>query len=63
MGLKTDFSSVPMARLVTNSDSDSVALFLKKTSRPKLSVRLAPNNPAMEQEFVLAVADELRNSL
>ena len=63
VGLKTDFSSVPMARLVTNSDSDSVALFLKKTSRPKLSVRLAPNNPAMEQEFVLAVADELRNSL
>ena len=63
VGLKTDFTSVPMARLVTNADSDSVALFLKKTNRPKLSVRLAPNNLEMEQEFVFAVADELRNSL
>jgi hypothetical protein len=63
VGLKTDFTSIPMARLVTNADSDSVALFLKKTNRPKLSVRLAPNNLEMEQEFVFAVADELRNSL
>ena len=62
-GLKTDFSSVTMGRLVTNSDSDSGALFLKKTHRPKLSVRLAPDNLTMEQEFVFAVADELRNSL
>lgn len=63
VGLKTDFSSVPMARLVTNAASDSVALFLKKTSRPKLSVRLTPDSPDMEQEFVFAVADELRNTL
>lgn len=63
VGLKTDFTSVPMARLVTNSASDSVALFLKKTSRPKVSFRLAPSNSGMEQEFVFAVADELRNSL
>jgi len=62
-GLKSDFTSVPMARLVSNSDSESVAQFLKKTQRPKLSVLLAPNNPTMEQEFVFAVADELRNSL
>jgi hypothetical protein len=63
VGLKTDFSSVPMARLVTNANSDSVALFLKKNSRPKMSALLEPNNPTMEQEFVFAVADELRNTL
>ena len=63
VGLKADFTSVPMARLVTNSESESIARFLKKTSRPKLTCRLDPNNSAMEQEFVCAVADELRNSL
>lgn len=63
VGLKTDFTSVPMARLITNVEADSVAQFLKKNSRPKLSMRLEPNNPSMEQEFVFAVADELRNSL
>ena len=63
VGLKTDFASVPMARLVTNSDSNSVALFLKKTARPKLTVRLTADSPDMEQEFVFAVADELRNCL
>jgi hypothetical protein len=52
-----------MARLVTNANSDSVALFLKKNSRPKMSALLEPNNPTMEQEFVFAVADELRNTL
>jgi hypothetical protein len=63
VGLKTDSSSVPMARLVTNADSDTVALFLKKTARPKLTVRLTPSNPDLEQEFIFAVADELRNCL
>ena len=63
VGLKADFTSVPMARLVTNSQSDSVARFLRKTSRPKLTYRLDPNNSAMEQEFIYAVADELRNTL
>jgi hypothetical protein len=63
VGLKMDFTSVPIARLVTNSASDSVALFLKKNNRPRASFRLAPDNPAMEEEFVYAVADELRNTL
>lgn len=63
VGLKADFTSVPMARLVTNSDSESVARFLKKTSRPKLTCRLEPNNSTMEQGFIYAVADELRNTL
>jgi hypothetical protein len=63
VGLKMDFTSVPMARLVTNSASDSVALFLKKNNRPRASFCLAPDNPAMEEEFVYAVADELRNTL
>jgi hypothetical protein len=58
-----DFTSVPIARLATNSASDSVALFLKKNNRPRASFRLAPDNPAMEEEFVYAVADELRNTL
>ena len=52
-----------MARLIKSSDSDRVAFFLKKTARPKLTVRLTPNSPDMEQEFVFAVADELRNSI
>jgi hypothetical protein len=63
VGLRSDFTSVPMARLVTNSDSESVALFLKKNNRPKLSRRIEPGNANMEVEFVCAVADELRNSL
>jgi hypothetical protein len=63
VGLRSDFTSVPIARLVTNSDSASVALFLKKTNRPKLSRRVEPGNPSMEDEFVCALADELRNAL
>jgi hypothetical protein len=63
VGLRSDFTSVPMARLVTNSDSESVALYLKKNNRPKLSRRIEPGNPGMEDEFIYAVADELRNSL
>lgn len=63
VGLKTDFTTVPLARLITNVEAQSVAQFLKKNYRPKLSMRLEPNNPSMEQEFVFAVADELRNSL
>ena len=63
VGLRSDFTSVPLARLVTNSDSASVALFLKKNSRPKLSRHLEPGSPSMENEFVYAIADELRNSL
>lgn len=63
VGLRSDFTSVPLARLVTNSDSTSVALFLKKNNRPKLSRHLEPGNSNMENEFICAVADELRNSL
>ena len=63
VGLQSDFTSVPIARLVTNSDSDSVALFLKKNNRPKMSRHIEPGNANMETEFVYAVADELRNSL
>jgi len=63
VGLRSDFTSVPLARLATNSDSASVALFLKKNNRPKLSRRLEPGNPNMENEFIYAVVDELRNSL
>lgn len=63
VGLRSDFTSVPIARLVTNSDSDSVALFLKKNNRPKMSRHIEPGNASMEDEFVYAVADELRNSL
>jgi hypothetical protein len=63
VGLRSDFTSVPIARLVTNSDSDSVALFLKKNNRPKMSRHIEPGNADMETEFVYALADELRNSL
>jgi hypothetical protein len=63
VGLKSDFTSIPMARLVTNSYSGSVARFLRKNNRPKASFRLDPSNPNMEQEFIMAVADELRNTL
>jgi hypothetical protein len=63
VGLKADFSSVQMARLVTNADSQNVSLFLRGNSRPKMSALLAPQNAGMEQEFVHAIADELRNSL
>ena len=63
VGLRSDFTSVPIARLVTNSDSASVALFLKKNNRPKLSRRLEPGNQSMENEFMYAIVDELRNSL
>jgi hypothetical protein len=63
VGLRCDFTSVPVVRLVTNADSESVALYLKKTNRPKLSRRIEPNNPDMENEFIYAVADELRNTL
>jgi len=63
VGLRSDFTSVPLARMVTNSDSESVALFLKKNNRPKLSKRIEPSNQNMEDEFIYAMADELRNSL
>jgi len=63
VGLRSDFTTVPMARLVTNSASDSISLFLKKNSRPKMSRYIEPGNVTMEDEFVYAVADELRNSL
>jgi hypothetical protein len=63
VGLKSDFTSVPMSRLVTNADSEVVAQFLKKNYRPKISSRLDPGNPNIEQRFVSAVADELTNSL
>jgi hypothetical protein len=63
VGLRSDFTSVPIARLVTNSDSASGALYLKKNSRPKLSRHVEPGNPNIEQEFVFALADELRNAL
>jgi hypothetical protein len=63
VGLRSDFTSVPMARLVTNSDSGSVALFLRKSNRPKMSRYIQPNNKSREDEFICAIADELRNSL
>lgn len=63
VGLRSDFTAVPIARLVTNADSESVALFLKKSNRPKLSRHIQPNNKNMEDEFIYAIADELRNSL
>lgn len=63
VGLRSDFQSVPIVRLVTNSDSASVALFLKKNNRPKMSRLIEPGNSSMEQEFVHAIADELRNTL
>ena len=63
VGLRADFSSVPMARLVSNADSQNVSLFLRGNSRPKMTPLLTPQNAEMEQEFIYAIADELRNSL
>lgn len=63
VGLLADFTNVPVARLVTNSDSPSVREYLRKKNRPKFNGALLPSNLAMETEFINAVADDIRTRL
>ena len=63
VGLITDFQSIKIARLVTNSDSASVRPYLRKRIKYKFNSNLVPSEPDLETEFINAVADDLRNRL
>lgn len=62
VGLLSDFSSAKSARPVTNSNSDSVRMYLTERVKLKLSQHLVPDS-AEEAMFINAVAEDLRSRL
>ncbi|MCE7982838.1 MAG: hypothetical protein DYG89_16775 [Caldilinea sp. CFX5] len=63
VGLVSDFRGLKVARLVTNSSSESVRKYLKDRVTYKLNESVTPANPEVEEEFIKAIADDLRNRL
>jgi hypothetical protein len=62
VGLLSDFSSAKSARLVTNSSSTSVRMYLTERVKFKINEQLIPGS-AEESLFVNSVADDLRSRL
>jgi hypothetical protein len=63
VGLLADFSSARSARLVTNSSSNSIRVYLTEKIRYRLSEQLVPGKTPAEALFINAVAHDLRNRL